>query len=55
MVILCLYLQKRKVRKFHIMKGASGLGIHIIGGKGSKHGDMGIFIRQLEEGGAAFR
>jgi len=36
------------------MKGNSGLGIHIIGGKGSKYGD-GIFIRLLEEGGAAFQ
>lgn len=39
----------------HIMKGASGLGLRIIGGKGSKQGDMGIFVRQLEEGGAAFK
>ncbi len=37
----------------HIMKGASGLGLRIIGGKGSKYGDMGIFINQLEGGGAA--
>ena len=43
------------MRKMHIMKGASGLGLRIIGGKGSKYGDMGIFIRQLEEGGAAFK
>lgn len=39
----------------HIMKGVSGLGLRIIGGKGSKYGDMGIFVRQLEEGGAAFK
>ena len=46
-------LQKRKVRKMHIMKGDSGLGIRIVGGKGSKLGDMGIFVNQLEAKGAA--
>lgn len=39
----------------HIMKGASGLGLRIVGGKGSKYGDMGIFVRDLEEGGAAHK
>lgn len=39
----------------HIMKGASGLGLRIIGGKSSKYGDIGIFINRLEEGGAAFK
>lgn len=48
-------VQKRKVRKMHIMKGASGLGLRIVGGKGSKYGDMGIFVRDLEEGGAAHK
>jgi hypothetical protein len=47
--------QKRRVRKMHIMKGVSGLGLRIIGGKGSKYGDIGIFVRLLEEGGAAFK
>ena len=47
--------QKRKVRKMHIMKGDSGLGLRIVGGKGSKFGDMGIFVNKLEEGGAAFK
>ncbi len=47
--------QKRKVRKMHIMKGSSGLGLRIVGGKGSKYGDMGIFVNKLEEGGAAFK
>ena len=36
------------------MKGSSGLGLRIIGGKGSNYGDIGIFVKQLEEGGAAF-
>ena len=48
-------LQERKVRKMHIMKGVSGLGLRIVGGKGSKYGDMGIYVNQLEEGGAAFK
>ena len=48
-------VQKRKVRKMHIMKGASGLGLRIVGGKGSKYGDMGVFVRDLEEGGAAHK
>ena len=39
----------------HIMKGAHGLGLRIVGGKGSKHGDMGVFISDIEEGGAAHR
>lgn len=47
--------QKRKVRKMHIMKGDRGLGLRIVGGKGSKFGDMGIFVNKLEEGGAAFK
>ena len=50
-----IVLQKRKVRKMHIMKGDSGLGLRIVGGKGSKFGDMGIFVNKLEEGGAAFK
>ena len=48
-------LQRRKVRKMHIMKGAHGLGLRIIGGKGSKHGNIGIFIREIDEHGAAHR
>ena len=48
-------LQRRKVRKMHIMKGACGLGLRIIGGKGSKHGNIGIFIRDIDEHGAAHR
>lgn len=47
--------QKRKVRKMHIMKATNGLGLRIIGGKGSNHGDIGIFVSQLEERGAAFK
>lgn len=47
--------QRRKVRKMHIMKGAHGLGLRIIGGKGSKHGNIGIFIRDIETRGAAHR
>ena len=57
-VIYCarlIDLQKRKVRKMHIMKGERGLGLRIVGGKGSKFGDMGIFVNKLEEGGAAFK
>ena len=50
-----IFLQKRRVRKMHIMKGESGLGLRIVGGKGSKFGDMGIFVNKLEEGGAAFK
>ena len=43
------------MKKMHIMKGTSGLGLRIIGGKGSNHGDIGIFVSQLEERGAAFK
>ncbi len=47
--------QRRKVRKMHIMKGATGLGLRIVGGKGSKYGDMGIYVSKIEEGGAAHK
>ena len=49
------FSQRRKVRKMHIMKGAHGLGLRIIGGKGSKHGNIGIFIRDIDLCGAAHR
>ena len=39
----------------HIMKGAHGLGLRIIGGKGSKYGDTGIFIQDVDVSGAAYR
>ena len=55
LVGVCYSLQRRKVRKMHIMKGAHGLGLRIIGGKGSKHGNIGIFIRDIESNGAAHR
>ena len=36
-----------------INKGSSGLGLNIIGGKGSEYGDVGLFVRQFEANGAA--
>ena len=39
----------------HLLKDENGLGIHIAGGRGSKKGDIGIFVAGITEGGAAFR
>lgn len=47
--------KKRVVAKMHLLKDESGLGIHIAGGRGSKKGDIGIFVAGITEGGAAFR
>lgn len=55
MFILFLWLQKRVVTRMHLIKDENGLGIHIAGGKGSKNGDIGIFVAGVSEGGAAHR
>ncbi|XP_061173402.1 uncharacterized protein LOC133182573 [Saccostrea echinata] len=47
--------KKRIVTKLHLLKDENGLGIHIAGGRGSKKGDIGIFVAGITEGGAAFR
>lgn len=41
--------------KLNLLKDENGLGIHIAGGKGSKKGDIGIFIAAVTKGGAADR
>ncbi|CAE1249182.1 unnamed protein product [Acanthosepion pharaonis] len=46
---------RRLITKFHLLKDKNGLGIHIAGGKGSKKGDIGIFVAGITEGGAAHR
>ena len=46
----CLCLQKRKVVKLHVMKGPEDPGLSLFGGKHSKAGDIGIFIREIQEG-----
>lgn len=43
------------VSKMHLLKDANGLGIHIAGGRGSRKGDIGIFIAGVTEGGPAHR
>ena len=47
--------KKRKVHKIHMLKGKRPLGLSIIGGKGSKYGDVGIFIKDILVDGAAYR
>ncbi|XP_069137739.1 multiple PDZ domain protein-like isoform X2 [Argopecten irradians] len=47
--------KKRVVTKMHLLKDENGLGIHIAGGKGSKKGDIGIFVAGVMETGAAFK
>ena len=49
----CFSTQNRKVRKLHLVKDVRGLGLRIVGGKGSKYGDIGIYIRDIEQDGAA--
>ncbi|XP_060062786.1 tyrosine-protein phosphatase non-receptor type 13-like [Ylistrum balloti] len=46
---------KRVVSKMHLLKDENGLGIHIAGGKGSKKGDIGIFVAGTMETGAAYK
>ncbi|GFR58876.1 PDZ domain-containing protein 2 [Elysia marginata] len=47
--------KKRAITKLNLLKDENGLGIHIAGGKGSKKGDIGIFVAAVTEGGAAQR
>ncbi|XP_041365047.1 tyrosine-protein phosphatase non-receptor type 13-like isoform X2 [Gigantopelta aegis] len=47
--------KRRLITKLHLLKDENGLGIHIAGGKGSKKGDIGIFVAGITENGAAFR
>ncbi|XP_071170776.1 patj homolog isoform X5 [Mytilus edulis] len=47
--------KKRVVTKMHLIKDETGLGIHIAGGKGSRKGDLGIFVAEVTTGGAADR
>ncbi|XP_078694153.1 uncharacterized protein LOC144923456 isoform X2 [Branchiostoma floridae x Branchiostoma belcheri] len=47
--------RKRHVVKMHLLKEQGGLGVQIAGGKGSKKGDIGIFVTNVEKGGAAHR
>lgn len=50
----CMF-QRRLIAKLHLLKDGNGLGIHIAGGKGSKKGDIGIFVAGITESGAAHR
>ena len=43
------------MHKIHLLKGKRSLGLNIIGGKGSKYGDVGIFIKEILVDGAAHR
>ncbi|XP_076465979.1 uncharacterized protein LOC143297465 isoform X2 [Babylonia areolata] len=47
--------KRRLISKLHLLKDEGGLGIHIAGGRGSKKGDIGIFVAAITEGGSAFR
>ena len=51
----CSVFQRRLITKLHLLKDENGLGIHIAGGKGSKKGDIGIFVAGITENGAVFR
>ncbi|KAH3842950.1 hypothetical protein DPMN_116456 [Dreissena polymorpha] len=47
--------KKRIITKLHIMKENNSLGLHVAGGKGSKRGDIGIFVAGISENGPAQR
>ncbi|XP_029646392.1 tyrosine-protein phosphatase non-receptor type 13 isoform X2 [Octopus sinensis] len=47
--------KRRLITKLHLLKDENGLGIHIAGGKGSKKGDIGIFVAGITEGGSAHK
>ena len=47
--ILCTY----RIEVIHLHRGKEGLGVSIVGGKGSTHGDLPIFINQVFKEGAA--
>ncbi|XP_071954343.1 uncharacterized protein [Antedon mediterranea] len=47
--------KKREVVKMHLVKGEGGLGIQIAGGKGSRKGDIGIFVAGVDKDKAAER
>ena len=49
------YVQKREVVKIHLVKDRGALGIQIAGGKGSRKGDIGIFVAGIDEGSPAQR
>ncbi|XP_071794161.1 uncharacterized protein [Asterias amurensis] len=46
---------KREVVKIHLVKNKGALGIQIAGGKGSRKGDIGIFVAGIDEGSPAER
>lgn len=39
----------------YLLKDENGLGIYIVGGRGFKKGDIGIFVVGIIEGGVVFR
>ncbi|XP_071488775.1 uncharacterized protein [Diadema antillarum] len=47
--------KKREVVKIHLVKDKGALGIQIAGGKGSRKGDIGIFVAGIDEGSPAHR
>ncbi|XP_072038388.1 PDZ domain-containing protein 2-like isoform X2 [Amphiura filiformis] len=47
--------KKREVCKIHLVKDRGALGIQIAGGKGSRKGDIGIFVAGIDDGSPAQR
>lgn len=49
-VVGCILLQNKKLKKVSLHKDQDGsLGIRLIGGKGTKFGDTGLFVAKLEK------
>ena len=48
-------LQNKKLKKVSIPKVDGSLGMRLLGGKGSKYGDVGIFVCGVEANGSAER
>lgn len=47
--------QGKKMSIVLIKSGSQSLGFSLCGGKGSKRGDIGLYIRAIQEGGAAYK
>ena len=48
-----LFISSSKPQTIRLEKGADGLGFTIVGGRGSPHGDLPIYVKNVFDTGAA--